>query len=44
VYRLGGARAAFLGHVTAPNEETALARAYDEFSVTAPVVDVESSV
>jgi hypothetical protein len=35
VYRLGGARAAFLGHVTAPNEATALARAYDEFNVTA---------
>jgi hypothetical protein len=34
VYRPGGARAAFLGHVTAPNEATALARAYDEFNIT----------
>ena len=33
VYRLGGPRAAFLGHVTAPNRETALARAYDEFHI-----------
>jgi hypothetical protein len=32
-YRLGGPRATFLGHVTAPNEATALARAYDEFGV-----------
>ena len=36
VYRLGGAKAAFLGHVTAPNEETALALAYDEFVITSP--------
>ena len=36
VYRLGGAKATLLGHVTAPNRETALARAYDEFNVTTP--------
>jgi hypothetical protein len=36
VYRIGGPRAAFLGHVTAPNRETALVRAYDEFNVTTP--------
>jgi hypothetical protein len=34
--RIGGPRAALLGHVTAPNRETALARAYDEFNVTTP--------
>jgi hypothetical protein len=33
VYRLGGPRAVFLGHVTAPNRETALAKAYDEFGI-----------
>jgi hypothetical protein len=27
---------ALMGHVTAPNEETALARAYDEFEITSP--------
>jgi hypothetical protein len=26
----------FLGHVTAPNRETALAKAYDEFNITTP--------
>jgi hypothetical protein len=36
VYRIGGPPAAFLGHITAPNQETALARAYDEFNVTTP--------
>ena len=37
VYRIGGPRAAFLDHVTAPNRETAVARACDEFNVTTPV-------
>jgi hypothetical protein len=36
VYRLGGPKATFLGHVTAPNEETALVVAYDEFNITMP--------
>jgi len=36
VYRLGGAKAAFLGHVEAPDHEAALAAAYEEFGVTAP--------
>jgi len=36
VYRLGGPKATFLGHVTAPNREMALAVAYDEFNVTTP--------
>lgn len=33
VYRLGGAKAVFLGSIRAPNRETALALAYDEFDV-----------
>jgi hypothetical protein len=33
VYRLGGAKATLLGTVKAPNHETALAVAYDEFNV-----------
>jgi hypothetical protein len=33
VYRLGGPRAAFLGHVIAPNQEAALAVAYEEFGI-----------
>lgn len=33
VYRVGGAKAAYLGSVRAPNRETALALAYDEFEV-----------
>jgi hypothetical protein len=36
VYRLGGPKATLLGHVTAPNRETALARAYDEFGIISP--------
>lgn len=36
VYRLGGPKATFLGHVTAPNLEMALVVAYDEFNVTTP--------
>jgi hypothetical protein len=36
VYRLGGPRASFLGHVTAPDEKTALAKAYDEFAAVTP--------
>jgi hypothetical protein len=34
VYRLGGPRATLLGIVTAPNRETALAKAYYGFNVT----------
>jgi hypothetical protein len=33
VYRLGGAKAVHLGTVRAPNCETALALAYDEFEI-----------
>jgi hypothetical protein len=33
VYRLGGPKATLLGTVKAPNHETALAVAYDEFNV-----------
>jgi hypothetical protein len=36
VYRLGGPKATLLGHVTAPNRETALAIAYDELGITTP--------
>jgi hypothetical protein len=36
VYRVGGPKATFLGHVTAPNRETALAKAYDEFGIISP--------
>jgi hypothetical protein len=36
VYRLGGARAAFLGQVTAPTREAALQAAFDEFVITSP--------
>jgi hypothetical protein len=35
-YRIGGARAAFLGHVTAPTREAALQAAFDEFEITSP--------
>jgi hypothetical protein len=33
VYRLGGPRATYLGTVTAPNRETALALALDDFGI-----------
>jgi hypothetical protein len=33
VYRLRGPKAAFLRHVTAPNRETALAKAYEELGI-----------
>jgi hypothetical protein len=33
VYELGGPKATLLGTVKAPNHETALAMAYDEFNV-----------
>jgi len=33
VYRLGGAKAAYVGLVKAPNQETALAVAYEEFEI-----------
>jgi hypothetical protein len=33
VYRVGGPKATLLGTVKAPNHETALAMAYDEFNV-----------
>jgi hypothetical protein len=33
VYHLGGARAAMLGHVKAPDQETALARAFEELEI-----------
>jgi hypothetical protein len=33
VYRLGGAKAAYLGLVKAPNREIALALAYEEFEI-----------
>src|SRR5262249_2748903 len=33
-YKVGGPKATLLGHVTAPNRETALARAYEEFGIT----------
>ena len=36
MYRLGGHRATLLGTVTAPNRETALAKAYDEFGIVSP--------
>jgi hypothetical protein len=36
VYRLGGPKATLRGTVTAPNRETALARAYDEFGIVSP--------
>lgn len=36
VYRVGGPKATLLGTVTAPNHETALAVAYDEFGITTP--------
>lgn len=34
MYRLGGARAALLGHVTAPIQEAALAVSWEEFAIT----------
>lgn len=33
IYRVGGARAVYLGTVKAPNRETALALAFDEFEI-----------
>lgn len=33
VYRVGGPKATLLWHVTAPNRESALAPAYDEFHI-----------
>jgi hypothetical protein len=36
VYRLVGPKATLLGHVTAPNRETAPAVAYDEFAIISP--------
>jgi hypothetical protein len=36
VYRVGGPKAALLGTVKAPNRETALAKAYDEFGAVSP--------
>jgi hypothetical protein len=36
VYRVGGAKAAYLGTVKAPNRATALALAYDEFGIVSP--------
>jgi hypothetical protein len=31
-----GPKAAFLGHVTAPDQETALAKAFEEFGIDSP--------
>ena len=36
VYMLGGKRAGWLGTVTAPDRDAAIAKAIDEFRITAP--------